>query len=70
MVIVKDHHDGKAPVLIFTLSNGETISVTGNHGMLVYNDGDPKGPTKRSQLTYAHDVKVGMKFRTLGREMP
>lgn len=37
--------------------------MTGNHGMLVYNEEDCKSPTKREQLVYAHDVKVGMKFR-------
>ena len=31
--------------------------------MLVYHQGDCYSPTKREQIVYAHDVKVGMKFR-------
>ena len=37
--------------------------MTGNHGMLVYNEEDCYSPTKREQIVYAQDVKVGMKFR-------
>ena len=67
-MVVKDNHEEMFDVLKFTLSNGEQISVTANHGMLVYNDGDCTSATKREQLVYAHKVQVGMKFRTFTRK--
>ena len=37
LVIIKDKHEQESQIYKFTLSNGAHISVTGNHGMLVYN---------------------------------
>ena len=47
LVIIKDSHPEMHAVLKITLSNGEQISVTGNHGMLVYQDGDVASATAR-----------------------
>lgn len=63
LVVVKDAHIDESDVLTFILSNGQQISVTGNHGMLVYQDGDLRTATSRSQLVYARDVQIGMQFR-------
>ena len=67
-MVIKDTHEEARDVLKFILSNGDQVSVTGNHGMLVYQDGDCTSATKRDQLVYAHQVQVGMKFRTFTRK--
>lgn len=51
-VIVKDvHNDYRGKLIQFTLDNGNEVTVTSNHGMLV--DG---------HIVFAHSVQAGMKF--------
>ena len=66
-VVVKDNHEGSKKVIKFLLSNGESISVTDNHGMLVYADNDCVGATNREQIIWANKVQINMKFRYFNR---
>ena len=47
-----------------TLENGEKISVTANHALLVFEDLEASAHD-RSKIVYAAELKAGMKFRTL-----